>query len=292
VVSLENERYAYWPLPERPPIRWPGDARVALWITPNVEHFWFDRPDPRVSGPVPDVDAFAQRDYGARVGIWRLMEVLDRHNIRATVALNSDVCHRYPSIITAGVERHWEWMGHGITNSRPLSGMDETEERETIATVARIIFESTGQKPRGWLGPGVIETLATPDLLAEAGFTYVADWAADEQPFRLRVRTGRLIAVPYARELNDIPVFVRKGLSAEEFCSMICDEFDVLYADGEHNGRVMSIALHPFLSGHAFRARWIDRALAHIAAHDGVWFTTGGEIADWYYANYYEQAPG
>jgi peptidoglycan/xylan/chitin deacetylase (PgdA/CDA1 family) len=290
---MENERYPYWPLPERPAIRWPGDARVAFWVIPNIEHFRFDRPssDMAPTAPIPDVPTFAQKDYGPRVGIWRMMEVLDKYGLRATVALNSDVCRFYPQIIKAGVERKWEWMGHGITNSQRLMELEETQERGIVQEVVRTIAESTGQAPRGWLGPGLTETHNTPDLLAEAGIRYIADWCADDQPFPMRVKTGRMISVPYHQELNDIPVFMRKGMSADQFYQMICDQFDVLYAEGEKSGRVMAVALHPYLTGHPFRSKWFDKALAHVTGHKDVWLTTGGEIADWYYQHYYDQAP-
>jgi len=288
---MENKRYPYWPLPDRPAIRWPNNARVAFWIIPNIEHFLFDKPnsDAGASGQ-PDIPSFAQRDYGPRVGIWRMMDVLDKYRLRATVALNADVCRFYPQIIGAGVERGWEWMGHGMTNSIRMTALDGATERETILGVVNTIAERTCSKPSGWLGPGLSETVDTPDFLAEAGITYVADWCADDQPFPMRVKTGHMISVPYSQELNDIPVFTRKGFTAEQFCEMICDQFDVLYAEGETSGRVMAVALHPYLTGHPFRSKWLDKALAHITGHDKVWLTTGGEIASWYYEHYYETA--
>jgi peptidoglycan/xylan/chitin deacetylase (PgdA/CDA1 family) len=287
---VENERYPYWPLPDRPAIRWPDGARLAFWIIPNIEHFRFDKPTADVGPGMIDIPSFAQRDYGPRVGIWRMMEVLDRHGLRATVALNADVCRFYPQIIRAGIERGWEWMGHGVTNSERISTLSEQVERETIRSVVETIEAATGARPRGWLGPGLSETLHTPDFLAEAGIAYVADWCADDQPFPMRTKAGRLISIPYSQELNDIPVFMRKGLTAEQFCQMICDQFDVLYEDGERSGRVMALALHPFLTGHPFRSKWLDRALDYIVGHQQVWLTTGGEIASWYYEHYYDQA--
>jgi peptidoglycan/xylan/chitin deacetylase (PgdA/CDA1 family) len=289
---MDNERYPYWPLPERPTIRWPNDARVAFWVIPNIEHFRFDAEsrDPARGGARPDVYSYAQRDYGARVGIWRMMETMQKWGVRGTVALNSDVCRFEPQIIKAGMDLGWEWMGHGITNSEPLTGMDEARERQTIQEVVKTIADRTGQAPQGWLGPGLGETFNTPDLLAEAGIVYVGDWTADDQPFPLRVKTGRLISVPYATELNDIPVFARKGHTPEQFYHMICDQFDVLYEEGRQSGRVMALALHPYLTGHPFRIIWFDRALQYITRRDGVWVTTGGEIARWYYDHYYDQA--
>jgi peptidoglycan/xylan/chitin deacetylase (PgdA/CDA1 family) len=290
---MDNDRYTYWPLPERPTIQWPDGARVAFWIIPNVEHFRLDKPF-LASGPggaLPDVSNFAQRDYGPRVGIWRFMDIFDKYGIRATVTLNSDVCRFEPQIVRAGMERNWEWMGHGITNSERLTGMSEEQERETIRTVVETIADFTGKRPKGWLGPGLGETYVTPDLLAEAGIEYVCDWCADDQPFPMRVKQGRMISVPYAQELNDIPVFLTRHYSPEQFYRFICDQFDMLYAEGERSGRVMAIALHPFITGHPYRAVWLDKALDYITRHKHVWLTTGGEIADWYYQHYYDQAP-
>ncbi|HZT06889.1 MAG TPA: polysaccharide deacetylase family protein [Chloroflexota bacterium] len=289
-MPTDNQRYPYWPLPARPPLKWPNEARVAFWIIPNVEHFRFDKLGPG-STLSPDVYEFAVRDYGARVGIWRMMDILDKYQLRATVALNADVCRFEPDIVKAGMERRWEWMGHGITNSQRLTGLSEDDERGLIRQVVDTIASTTGAAPTGWLGPGLGETDRTPDLLAEAGITYVADWVADDQPFPMRVKSGRLISVPYSQELNDIPVFTRKGLTPEQFYQLVCDQFDVLYDEGGTSGRVMALALHPFLSGHPFRARWLDRALQHITSHPDVWLTTGGEIARWYYERYYDAAP-
>jgi allantoinase len=288
---MENERYPYWALPERPVVRWPHGARLAFWVVPNVEHFRFDRATASAGRPGLDILSFAQRDYGNRIGVWRMMDVLDKHGIRATVALNADVCRYYPQIIAAGNARRWEWMGHGVTNSERLGGLDEVQEREVIQTTVRAIAECSGLAPRGWLSPGLFETPSTPDLLAEAGITYLGDWVADDQPFPIRVRQGRLLSVPYAPEVADQAAFGRKNWTAEQFYQMFCDQLDVLYAEGERSGRVMALSLHPYLIGHPYRAKWLDKALAYATEHEGVWLATGGEIADWYYEHYYAQAP-
>ena len=288
---MENERYPYWALPERPVIRWPNGARLAFWVVPNVEHFRFEQATASPGRPGLDVLSFAARDYGNRVGVWRMMDVLDKYGIRATVALNADVCRYYPQIIAAGNARRWEWMGHGITNSERLGGLDEGQEREVIQTTVRAIAGSSGVAPRGWLSPGLFETPHTPDLLAEAGITYLGDWVADDQPFPIRVRQGRLLSVPYAPEVADQAAFGRKNWTAEQFYQMFCDQFDVLYAEGERSGRVMALSLHPYLIGHPYRAKWLDKALAYATEHEGVWLATGGEIADWYYEHHYAEAP-
>jgi peptidoglycan/xylan/chitin deacetylase (PgdA/CDA1 family) len=285
----DHDRFDYSAIVDRPPLRWPNGARVAVWVIPNIEHFLFDRPSTSITavtaGFVPDVLNYSWRDYGVRVGIWRMMDIMQRHGVRGTVALNADVCERYPRIIEAGNSLGWEWMGHGRNNSDMLAGKDEAAERAVIASVAETIARGTGRRPRGWLGPALTETHNTPDLLAEAGFDYVCDWVNDEQPYPMRVKSGTLTSIPYSAEINDIPAILDGKQSAETFGRMIRDQFDVLYEDGATTGRVMSICLHPFVSGHPFRAKYLDQALAHIAARQEVWLATGAEIVDWYRAN-------
>lgn len=296
-LPRDNPRYSYWPLPDRPALQLPDEARVGVWVVPNVEHFHFDRPISLFPAPSaalkdPDVANYAVRDYGLRVGIWRLMEVLDKYGIRATVALNAEVCDSEPQIIRAGVERKWEWMGHGLSNSTwPTQGLAPDAEKEVILQVRDTIARATGAAPSGWLSPGLSETSLTLDLLAEAGFDYVADWRADDQPFPLRVRNGRMIALPATAEINDVSSFVLKGFTGEEYSQVLCDHFDVLYAGGERTASVMALSLHPYIVGQPHRVKWLDRALDYISGHRQVWFATGSDIAGWYYANYYELAP-
>jgi len=283
---MDNVRYDYSPIVDRKPLRLPNGARVALWVIPNIEHFLIDRPSTSITAVttqfVPDVLNYSWRDYGVRVGIWRLMEVMERHGIKGTVALNSDVCLYYPRIIEEGNRLGWEWMGHGRNNSTLLAFDDEGEERALIREVRDTIAKHTGKRPRGWLGPALTETFRTPDILAEEGFEYVGDWVNDEQPYPMKVRKGALISIPYSIEINDIPCFLDAKRNADEFRQMIVDQFDALYEDGAKSGRIMAICLHPFLIGHPFRAKYLDAAFRHIRSRAEVWFATGGEIVDWY----------
>ncbi|SRR5579885_914461 len=285
---MEHGRFDYSPIARRPPLRMPGEARIAVWITPNIEHFHWNQPaialTQMTASLKPDVLNYAWRDYGVRVGIWRVMEILERHGIVATAALNAEVCEHYPEIIKEGNRLGWEWMAHGATNSMLFTGMPEEAERPIIAGVLDAIARGTGRKSRGWLGPALTETEHTLDLLAEAGIEYVADWCNDELPYPMRTRKGTIHAIPYTLEIGDIPVFLEAGGSGEDFYAMVVDQFDVLYEEGAKRPRVMSMALHPFLIGHPFRARHLDRALAHIRKHDRVWFATGSAIIDWYKA--------
>lgn len=291
---MDNQLFDYSPIIRRPRLALPNGARLAFWIGLNVEHFEVDKPStslfPGTAMLQPDPLNFGWRDYGPRVGIWRMMDLLDRFGIRASVLLNSDVCSRYPAIVEEGNKRGWIWLAHGKNNSTLQTGMSLEAEREYLTDVVRTIRDSTGQPPRGWLGPALSETFNTPDLLAELGLTYICDWCNDDQPYPMKVKQGRMISVPYSIEVNDIPAFVGKGLAPDQFCQMIVDQFDVLYAEGERSARVMSVALHPFIINQPFRQKYLQKALEYVTGHSGVWLATSDEIADWYYRDYYEQA--
>jgi peptidoglycan/xylan/chitin deacetylase (PgdA/CDA1 family) len=289
---MDNRRYDYLPSIKQKPIKWPNGATLAFWIGPNIEYFHIDKPI-RGSGSthVPDVQGYSLRDYGARVGVYRLMEVLDKHGMRASVLLNADACKYHPRIIEEGNKRKWEWLGHGETNSRDMSGYQESEERQVIHEIKETITKTTGKPPKGWLGPGLIETFNTPDHLAAEGFEYVCDWACDDQPTPMRVKAGRMIVVPYEQGINDMRVFVRANFTPEQYYRMVCDQFDTLYQESKTSGKVIALPLHPFVIGLPFRIKYLDKALDYICSHEGVWKTTGGEIADWYYSHYYEN-PG
>ena len=286
----DHNRFPYSAIIDRKPLRWPRGARVAVWVIPNIEHFLFDRPSTSVTHAttslVPDVLNYSWRDYGVRVGIWRLMEIMERHGFKGTVALTSDVCDRYPRIIEDGNRLDWEWMGHGTNNSTLINRQSEDEERGLIAGVVQTIERATGTRPRGWLSPALSESHRTLDILAENKIEYVCNWVNDEQPYPMRVKDGSILSMPYSIEINDIPAFLDQKQSGETFGRMICDQFDGLYEDGAKSGRVMAIALHPFLIGHPHRSKYFAQALAHIASRQDVWIAKGGEIADWYKKNY------
>jgi len=286
-VPMEHNRFDYSAIVDRPRLMWPNGARVAVWVIPNIEHFLFDRPSTRLTTiPVnPDVLNYSWRDYGVRVGIWRMMEVMEKYGVKGTVALNSDVCKHYARIIEEGKKLGWEWMGHGTNNSTLINSQSEPEERALIKEVVGTIKKSVGKAPRGWLSPALSETVRTLDILAENGIEYVGNWVNDDQPYPMRVKKGSMIAMPYSTEINDIPALLDLHQSPETFGRMICDQFDVLYEDGAKTGRVMSICLHPFLVGYPHRSKYFAKALAHIASRQEVWITTGSAIVDWYKTN-------
>lgn len=279
--------FPYSPIIRRPPLQWPNGAFVALWVIPNIEFFALDEKVPVAAGgsqtPIPDIPAWSARDYGNRVGVFRLMEVLDRHGIRATVALNSEICTEHPAIIDEGNKRQWEWMGHCESNTRRLNAAAPGDEPRIIKNALATIAQATGTRPRGWLGSGLQETWDTLDLLAAEGCDYVCDWTNDDQPYLMTLDRGHtLISVPYSHEINDKPAFERLMRTADQFREMICRQFDVLYREGAQSGRVMAIAIHPYLTGVPHRIDAFDAALRYIGQHPRVWKTTGMEIASHY----------
>jgi len=291
---MDNQLYAYWPIVDRPRLEWPNGARVAFYLGVNIEHYEVDKPStsifPGTAGLAPDPLNYGWRDYGPRVGLWRMMDVMDKHGVKGSVLLNSDVCARYPRIIEEGNKRGWVWLAHGKNNSIFEAGMSEEEERAYLADVVGTIRDHTGQQPRGWLGPALTETFNTPDILAELGLTYILDWCSDDQPFPVKVKSGRMISLPYSIEVNDIPLFVGKSLSGEDFYRLLVDQFEGLYESAAESGLVMALAVHPFVVGLPFRLKYLERFLAHIAAEKGVWLTTSDEIAAHYLERYEAQA--
>ena len=307
-MPLPPNRVDYLPIVDRPIIKWPNDARVALWISPNVEHYEYmpenegaRNPWPRT--PYPDVQQYSYRDYGNRVGFWRMLEPLDKYGIKCCVSLNMAVLEHFPEIGEAMVQRDYDYMSHGIYNTRYLYTYDEEREREFYRDTIDTLRLHTGKQLKGMLGPAISGSVRTPDLMAEAGLIYHTDWMHDDQPVPIRVNpappvpgagggaiTGKLVSVPYSIELNDSSLLRDNHYEGDYFARICKAQFDQLYREGAESGRVMCIALHPFLIGQPHRIKYLDDILGYIMSHDGVWQTTADEIAEYYIANYYDQA--
>jgi allantoinase len=275
--------FPYSPIIDRPKVKWPNGARLALWIIPNIEFFALDEQIPAAAGgggKTPDVSTWASRDYGNRVGVFRLMKVMERYGIRGTVALNSELCSEHPRIIEECLKLKWELMGHNESNTRRLNGVPPEEEAGIVRRTVDTISKASGVKVKGWLGSGLSETWNTLDYLVDNGVEYVADWVNDDQPYKMTLDDGRTImSIPYSTELNDKPAFEHKHLLASEFEGMIRRQFDVLWREGGEQARAMGIALHPYLIGAPHRIGALDSALEYICRHEGVWLATGAEIA-------------
>ena len=239
---------------------------------------------PREHAKIPNMRNWAVRDYGNRVGIWRIMEVLTRYGIRASAALNSEVCDHHPEIIEEALRLGWELIGHNQTNALRLTEMDPAEERDAVRATIDRIETASGKRPVGWLGAGLAETWNTLDYLAEAGIRYVCDWVNDDQPYLFDIGSPRLVSLPYSVQTNDVPAYFEMKVSVPEFEAMLRRQFDTLYREGETIPRVMAIAIHPFVTGQPHRIGGLDSALDYICSHEGVWRATGWEIVQHFLA--------
>lgn len=278
--------FSYTPITHRPKLAWPEGARLALWVIPNIEFFPLNErmPDgPGASGGlIPDVHMWSIRDYGNRVGIYRIMEVMSRYGVRGTAALNSDVCDAHPEIIEEAKRLGWEFMGHNQSNVRRLNTLPPGAEREVIKATLDRIAGASGRKVSGWLSSGLQETWETVDYLAEFGCKYVADWVNDDQPYVMQLGQRRLCSIPYSSEINDKVAVEFHHATPQEFEAMVKRQFEVLHREGERSGRVMAIALHPYLLGMPHRIVALEGALKYITSQRGVWLATGEEIVEHY----------
>ena len=283
---MANPRADYSPIFHREPLRGPDNARVIVWPIINVEEWDINAPMARTVLPnpqgvslIPDIPNFGWFDYGLRVGFWRLKRVLDGYRVRATVSLNASVCLSYPQLVRESLDSGWEMLAHGFIQ-RVIN--NEPDEREVIRRTISTIREFTGSAPRGWMGPGLAETFDTPDILAEEGIEYLADWCNDDQPYEMKVKSGRLVALPYTVELNDIPIYLIQHHRSPEIFKRARDQFDTLYREGAEGVRIMAVSTHPYITGVPHRIKYYDRIFDYIRQFEGVVFMTGSEILDWY----------
>jgi peptidoglycan/xylan/chitin deacetylase (PgdA/CDA1 family) len=285
-VKLPRERFDYSAIVDRPRLRLPRSARVAVWTIVNVEEWDIQGPMPRTVLPppgggsvVPDVPNWAWHDYGMRVGFWRLKAALDRARIQATLAINASVCLSYPRVAEAARDASWEFMGHSFIQ-KPLHAVPD--QREVIRKSVETLRRFTGRPPRGWLGPGLTETWETLDVLAEEGIEYVSDWVNDDQPYEIKTTSRPLVMVPYTLEINDIPMMLIQHHESRVLFERARDQFDRLYDEGGRTARVMAIAVHPYISGVPHRIKYFEQIYAYMKKRRGVWFCKGEEILDWY----------
>jgi allantoinase len=287
-------RYRSTAYPDRPIIKWPHGAQIAVWFVPNVEFYELNPPTgtvrPPWPRPIPDVLAYSLRDYGNRAGIWRIFETLDRYQVRASVSLNAAVCDHLPDVVEACLSRDWELFAHGVYNTRWIYGMSEEQTRALIKDSLGVISSFSRKPVRGWLSPAVSSTEGFLDLLPEFGVDYTIDMVHDDQPTPINVKNGRLISIPYSSDINDIRVMGVRGYTPANWSQMIKSAFDRLYMEGEESGTVLCVPLHPYIVGQPHRIAALNDVLRYISSHDKVWFATGSEIADHYYAQNYAAA--
>ena len=286
--GMDHDRYAWSMLPQRPPVKWPHGARLALWVVPALEWFPLNmagqpfKPPGAMQTAYPDFRHYTLRDYGNRVGIFRIMQTLDQHHIPASVAVNAAVAQRYPSLIQACVQRGWEIIANGQDMDHlHHAGLSQAQEQQWIEQSLQLLQSASGQRIRGWLSPAKSESHHTLDLLAQAGLDYVCDWVNDDMPYKMNTTAGALHAMPHPIDIDDYTILVQNHHTEDDFRDQLIDQFDGLYRESSSdNGRVMAISLHPWVIGQPYRIRALEEALAHIMQHQGVWAATGSAILD------------
>jgi allantoinase len=299
--------YGYTPLPQRNPIQWPGGKRVALILTFNLETWDLvkDTTKPYYAGGPPilpdilpgnvaDYPNYTWREYGQRVGIWRLIDLFDEMGVKASCTTNALTFHRRKAMTDAILERGWELLAHNWEQGELLAEFAHEPEKAR-AIILRSIEEYekfVGRRPRGWLSSSLRGTLETPDILAEAGLSFYCDLMNDDQPYLIRTRHGPIVSTPYSNEINDFTILTRRNHTTDEFRDILKEELTVLHEEGARHARIMNVGLHPHVSGRAYRVRALREFLAYAKTLPGVWFATRAEIADWYLANHETHIPG
>ena len=286
--GMDHGRYDWSILPQRKPVAWPDSARVALWVVPALEWFPLDmkgvpfKPPGAMQTAYPDLRHYSLRDYGNRVGIFRVMQALERHGIRASVAVNAAVAARYPTLLQACVARNWEVIANGQDMDHlHHAGLAPDDEKKLIDNTLALLRKASGQAVRGWLSPAKSESAATLDLLGAAGIDYVCDWVNDDMPYAMRTASRGIHAMPHPVDIDDYTILVQNHHTEDDFRDQLCDQFDVLYRESTtQGGRIMAISLHPWVIGQPYRIKALEDALAHIMRHRGVWAATGSEILD------------
>jgi allantoinase len=281
-----RERAAYSAIVDRPPLKFPAGVRLVIWPIINLEEWEIERPMARQILPaptgaalLPDVPNWSWHEYGMRVGVWRFFEAFDRIGARGTLSINAKVIDSYPRVAEAAQERGWEFMGHSYVQG-PIHQLPD--QRATIGQSLDRLERFTGKRPVGWLGPGLTQTYETPELLAEAGIRYIGDWVFDDEPTEIRTANGALLTLPYTVELNDIPMMIVQHHRADELLRRATDQFDRLYLEAATRAKILSIAIHPYITGVPHRIRYLENFLAYARSHAGVVFWTGEEILAWY----------
>jgi allantoinase len=290
---MDHGQYTWSPMVGRERLTWPNGARIAVAFVISLGHYEADLPsgafDPpthrsplRVMPP-PDYPTVTHREYGHRVGIFRLFDLFDAHAIRATAAADALTAQGYPQLLTECRRRAWEVIAHGVGQRRAITAeMSEPDERAYIRASLDAVAGVARAMPMGWLSPEQSESTRTPGLLAELGVEYLCDWANDDQPYLIGGGDRPLVSLPLMQEISDVNLHWNRRVTMARWAALVCEAFDTLYREGLDSGRLFVLPLHPWCIGQPFRVKYLDHVLTHVKKHDEVWTTTGGEIAAWY----------
>jgi peptidoglycan/xylan/chitin deacetylase (PgdA/CDA1 family) len=289
--------YEYSAIAHRKPLHWPLGKQVALVLTLNLETWDMVRDTERpvyaggpailpdiLPGNVPDFPNYTWREYGQRVGIWRLFEMFDAAGVKPSCTINAVTALRRRAMLDAALQRGCEIVAHNYEQGELLSdyAQDPAGERAIIERTLAVYEKEVGRKARGWLSSSLRGTLQTADILAEKGLLYYCDLLNDDQPYLLQTPHGPIVSTPYSNEINDFTLLTRRGHTTNEYRDVLCEELQVLHDEGASNGRMMNVGIHPHVSGRAYRVRALREFLQFAQSLPGVWWATREEIANWY----------
>ncbi|MDH3667823.1 MAG: polysaccharide deacetylase family protein [Paracoccaceae bacterium] len=287
--GMDHEHYTFSPMPGRAPLRWPSEARIAFAPVVYLEHWELDPPegtlrDPRFGDPFgnfrPDYRSYTWREYGARIGFFRVLDLLDKHRLTATVAANTSAVERYPKLVEACLARGYEFAAHGTHATRMISSaMAAEQEAATISHCIETIERPTGIRPKGWISQDFGQSARTPGLLAERGFSYLSDWPNDDQPYWMTTDPP-ILSIPCQSEWDDVQLLWHRRLLTPRFPALVEEGFRVLHEEGAQSGRSFTLGIHPWLFGMPHRIRYLDETLTRLGAYANVWCTTLGAISD------------
>ena len=298
--------YDFVPPPKRKPLKWPNGKRMAVQVTLNLEYWDMMKegvepyyaggppalPD-AMPGNVLDVPNFSWREYGQRAGIWRLFDTFDEVGVPSSCTLNAKLGLERRDIVDAAKERGWELVCHNYEQGDLLTNYqsDPVAEEALIDSALSVYEDVVGRKSPGWLSSSLRSTPNTPEILAKKGMKFICDYMNDEQPYLMKTGNGPIVAIPYSIEVNDFGFFLRRNFTTTQTLEMLKEQFDQLYLESASTGKLMSVGLHPHVSGHPFRIRAIREFLAYAKSFDDVWWATREEIADWYLENHESHIP-
>jgi len=277
-------RYNYSSLPNRAQYEWPNGTKLAVYVAMNIEAFSYGEGKGAAIAPPEQAmshSIYSWRDYGNRIGFWRLMDMFDDLQIPVQHQINTAIYDECPDIPERIRSRNDEFLGHGYTNSEEQGGLSEQKEKDLIAKCTATITKHEGKAPTGWMSPWLSNSETTMDLLQEAGYRYVMDWTMDDQPTWIKTRGGKILSMPYPVEANDNRGIVWYRYTSSEFTDMLIDNFDEMLEQTQRDGHplVCPISLHPFVVGRPYRIRQLRRALEHILKYkDRIWLTRPGDI--------------
>ncbi|WP_417598998.1 polysaccharide deacetylase family protein [Pararhodobacter oceanensis] len=288
--GLDHTRFERRYLRDLPQVNWPDGSQLKLWVTVKFEQFPMDMPaKPFVAPggmdrPYPSVWDYSTRDYGNRVGAFRLFKVLDKYNIRATAAMNSAVAARYPYLLQEILRRGWDVAASGVDMGKLHHGdLDPASEAALVAEAFDTLRKLTGQSVTGWHSPAHSQSTQTPDLVAAQGGKYIADWINDDMPYAFRTSAGELMQMPLSWDLSDHKILFTQNMPIADYEWQINAAFDALLAEAKTRGaRMLSLSLSPWIIAQPSRIRALDRLLARITATEGVTSATGEDLRnDW-----------